>query len=208
MKGEFERGLSDAGVTLAGWGDVGAVRLMSKGFAIKTPDDIQGKHPYMWRDNSIKPVLYQTIGGITPVPLNVPEVLPNLNTGAVNIVYAPSLAAEQFLWTSKLDTITDTTVLMECGGIALSSKCVNALPADLKDILLETGGVATNALTKRIRAEDDAAFARIKGRMTLVTHSADESAKWNSLFKQVRQKLGQEGVFDPALIAKIEGLAK
>src|SRR5215475_6451774 len=32
MKGEFEKGVSDAGFTLLGWGDVGAAHVMSKGF--------------------------------------------------------------------------------------------------------------------------------------------------------------------------------
>src|SRR5262249_8124055 len=105
MKGDFEKGVKDGGFTLLGWGDVGAAHVMSKGFAVKTPDDFKGKKPYMWRDDVVQPILFQIVGGVTPVPLNIPEVLPNLNTGAIDIVIAPALAAEQLQWTSKLDTI-------------------------------------------------------------------------------------------------------
>ncbi len=207
MKGDFEKGVSDAGFTLAGWGDVGAVHLMSKGFQVHSPDDIKGKKPYMWRDDIVQPVLYQMIGGVTPVPLNVPEVLPQLNTGAVDIVNAPSLAAEQLQWSSKLDTIVSDVSALAIGALVFQSKRIDALPADLKGILMDTGKVAANALTKRIRSEDNAAFERMKGKMTVVTLSADEKAKWAGLFKQVRARLAQ-GTFDPGLVSKLEGLAK
>ena len=207
MKGEFEKGANDAGFSILGWGDVGAAHVISKGFAVKAPEDIKGKKPYMWRDDAVAPVLFQVIGGITPVPLNVPEVLPNLNTGAVNILTAPALAAEQLQWSSKLDTIVEDTAGLAIGALVLSSKRIDALPADLRTILVDTGKIAATALTKRIRTEDDAAFARMKTKMTVVKLSADERAKWEAVFKQTRQRLAQ-GTFSPDLVAKLEALAK
>jgi TRAP-type transport system periplasmic protein len=207
MKGEFEQGAKDAGFSILGWGDVGAAHVMSKGFAVRSPEDLKGQKPYMWRDDAVGPALFQVIGGITPVPLNVPEVLPNLNTGAVNMLTAPALAAEQLQWSSKLDNMVEDTAGLAIGALVLSSKRIDALPADLKTILTDTGKVAATALTKRIRAEDDAAFARMKGKMTVVTLTPDQRAKWEAVFKQVRQRLAQ-GTFSPDLVAKLEGLAK
>ncbi|WP_257447547.1 TRAP transporter substrate-binding protein DctP [Archangium lipolyticum] len=207
MKPEFEKGLNNAGFSLIGWGDVGAVHLMSKGFAVRAPNDIKGKKPYMWREDALQPTLFGVIGGVTPVPLNVPEVLPNLNTGAINIVNAPALAAEQLQWASKLDHIVDDTSAMAIGAIVISSKRLDALPADLRAIVIETGKIAASALTQRIRGEDAAAYGRMKTRMTVITLTADERAKWDSVFKQTRQRLAQ-GTFSPELVAKLEGLAK
>ena len=207
LRGDFEKGAKDAGFSILGWGDVGAVHLLSKGFQVHTPDDVKGKKPYMWRDDDVQPVLYQVIGGVTPVPLGVPEVLPNLNTGAINLVNAPSLAAEQLQWSSKLDTINEDVSALAIGALVLSSKRLEALPDDLRTILMDTGRIASNALTKRIRAEDDAAFARMKGKMTVVTLSADEKTRWEGLFKQVRQRLAQ-GTFPPDLVSKLEAMGK
>ena len=89
----------------------------------------------------------------------------------------------------------------------LSSKRLEALPDDLRTILMDTGRIASNALTKRIRAEDDAAFARLKGKMTVTKLSDAERGAWDGVFKQLRQRLGQ-GTFDPGLISKLEGLAR
>ena len=200
LKGEFEKGASGAGFTILGWGDVGLVRTITKGFALKTPDDVKGKKPYVWRDDEISPKVYQAIGGVTAVPLNVPEVLSNLNTGAVNVVNVPALVAEQLQWAPKLDQISDAVSACAVGALVMSSKKLDALPADLKTIMKDTGSAAGSALTKRIRDEDSLAWGRLKVKMTVFTPDA---AKWNAIFKQVRTKLGQ-GTFSTDLIAKIE----
>jgi TRAP-type C4-dicarboxylate transport system substrate-binding protein len=207
FSGEFGKGASDAGFTILDWCDVGAVRLMSKGFAVRTPDDIKGKKPYLWRDSVIAPVLYQVVGGVTPVPLNVPEVLPSLNTGAINIVAAPPLAAEQLQWSSKLDTITTAVSSYSIGAVVVSSKRLAALPDDLRTILTETAAAAAAELRNSVRAEDDAAFVRLQGKMTVITLSADERSKFDALFKQVRRHLA-DGTFAAELVAKLEAFGK
>lgn len=207
MKGEFEKGVTDAGFRIVGWGDVGLTRVFSKGFPIRTPEDVKGKKPYMWRDDIIQPVVYQLMGGVTPVPLSTPEVLPNLNTGAVNIVTSPSLPAEQLQWASRLDHVTNSVSGVVIGAVILSSKRLDALPADLRSIVMDTGKVAASALTTRIRNEDSAAYGRMKGKMTVIAFTSAEQGKWDSLFKQVRQRLGQ-GTFSAELVAKLESLAR
>ena len=214
LKGEFETGAKDAGFKILGWGDVGAVHLFSKGFAVKTPDDLKGKKPYMWRDDDTQPIIFQVIGGVTPVPLSIPEVLPQLNTGAINIVNGPALAAEQLQWSSKLDTMNEDVTALAVGAVVMSHKLFDksdaergSLSPEHQKILLDTGAVAARALTLRIRAEDDAAFARMKGKMTVVSLTADEKARWAGIFKQLRQRLAQ-GTFNADYVARLEALAK
>jgi TRAP-type C4-dicarboxylate transport system substrate-binding protein len=206
LKPEFEKGAADAGFMIAGWGDVGLLRQFSKAFAVRVPDDLKAQKPFLWRDDVVQTLLFQTIGGVTPVPLNIPEVLPQLNTGAINFVAGTSLATEQLNWSSKLDTIQDEVRSASIGAIVVSSKRFDALPPDLKAIFVDTGKVAGNALTARIRAEDAAALARLKGKLTVVTLKPEERAKWDTLYKQIRQKL-VPGTFAPDLIARLEGFA-
>lgn len=207
MKAEFEKGAKDAGFFIGGWGDVGLVRTLSKGFAIKVPDDLKGKKPYYIRADSVMPAVYSAIGGVTGVALNVPEVLPNLNTGAINVINAPCLAAEQLQWSGKLDNLNDAVSATAIGAIVFSNKRMDALPADLKTILTDTGKVAATALTTKIRSEDDAAFTRLKGKMTVTTPSADDKTKWEAIFKSARQKLSTS-TFSTDLVTKLEGYAK
>lgn len=205
LRGEFEKGAADAGFFIGGWGDVGAVHLMTKGITVRTPNDVKGQKPFSWRDDPTLAALFGVIGGVTAVPLNIPEVLPNLNTGAINMMSAPALAAEQLQWASKLDTIVEDKSAFAIGALVLSQKSLDALPADLRAILTDTGKVAAAALTKRIRNEDDAAYGRMAGKMTVIRLTAEERETWKGVFKQTRQRLSQ-GTFPADLVARLEGL--
>jgi TRAP-type transport system periplasmic protein len=207
LKPELEKGALDAGFTMLGWFDIGQVRRMSKGFAVKVPDDLKGKKPFYVRSDSIEQAVFSAIGGISGVPLNTPEVLPNLNTGAINVVDTPCLLAEQLQWAGKLDNINEQLSAVAIGGIAFSSKRLDALAADLRQVLIDTGKVAASALTTKIRSEDDAAFKRLKAKMTVTVAGADDQTKWNAVYAQARQKLAQ-GTFQADLVSKLERLAK
>lgn len=204
---EFEKGLHDAGFTLGGWGDVGVIRTMTNGFEIRVPEDFRGKKPVTWREDVIGPTLYQVIGGVTPVPLSAPEVLGNLGTGAVNVLGAPALAAEQLQWTSKLTHIAAEGAVMAIGGMVFRSARLEALPPELLEILKSTGKAAGDALSKRIRKEDAAAFERLKSKMTVVTLTEDEKKKWATTLIEVGKRLTQ-GPFAPELVKKLVDLAK
>jgi TRAP-type C4-dicarboxylate transport system substrate-binding protein len=207
LRGDFEKALESAGFVLPGWGDVGLSRRMSKGFAVASPGDMKGKKPYVWREDPIMPAMLQVIGGVTPVPLGVPEVLPNLNTGAIDVVTTPALAAEQLQWASRLDTINTQVVSASIGALVFSKSRLDQMPADLRATLLETGKIAATALTTRIRNEDAAAFARLKTKMTVSTSSDAQLAEWAEVWKQTRARLAQ-GTFPKDLVEKAESLAR
>ncbi len=207
LRGDFERALEAAGFTLSGWGDVGLSRRMSKGFAVASPADLKGKKPYVWREDPIMPAMLQVIGGVTPVPLGVPEVLPNLNTGAIDVVTAPALAAEQLQWASRLDTINTQVVAASIGALVFSRAKLDQIPADLRAILLDTGKVAATALTTRIRNEDAAALGRLKSKMTVSNCTDPQIAEWVEVWKQTRARLAQ-GTFPKDLVDKAESLAR
>jgi len=207
MRPEFEKGIQDAGFTNLGLYRSGMVRFMSKGVTIKSPADLKNGKPYLWRDDKNNmPAFYAAIDGVVPVVFNVPEVLPNLNTGEINILYSTSLLAEKQGWAAKLDNINDDLEWMSISGVVISSKFVNTLSDDLKNILISTGKAAADSLDRKIPDEDLTAYERIKSKMSVVKRSADDLSKWVSHYKAVRQRLSQ-GTFSPELVSKLERLA-
>lgn len=122
-------------------------------------------------------------------------------------MFTSSLAAEQLQWASKLDTIVSEVSSLSIGAVVFSSKRIDALPADQRALLMDAGKVATAALTQRIRKEDEAAFTRLKGKMTVVTLTSDEKTLWDGIFKQARERLGQS-TFSSDLVSKLEALAQ
>ncbi|PCC68587.1 TRAP-type C4-dicarboxylate transport system, substrate-binding protein [Nannocystis exedens] len=206
LAGELETGLRNAGAGLVGWYDVGMVSVLSRGFPVRAPANLKGKKPWLWRDDPVVKAFYQRIGGVTPVSRSVLEVLPRLSTSAVDAVLQSPLAVEQLQWASKLDTITDLVVGPGVGAIVLAQKRLDALPGDLRSVVLDTGKIAAAALKNRIRTEDAAALARLKTKMTVVSLTAEERGWWNARFKETRQLLAQ-GTFSPVLVARLESMA-
>jgi TRAP-type C4-dicarboxylate transport system substrate-binding protein len=189
MKASFDSQFDAQGFKVLGWGDVGKAHVMTKGFAVHTPDDLKHKNTYFYSGDPIGPVFFSLIGDVTPKQMSVPEILPGLTSGAINVVLAPALAAEQLQWASRLDNINNAVAGVGIGALVFSSNKIKSLPADAQNILIQTGAIAGSALTTRIRNEDDAAFARLKARMTAYDPSAAEVAQWNKLFADTRARL-------------------
>ncbi len=180
---DFEAAVKAENFMITGWGDVGIGRVMSKGFFVKHPNDLKGKKPAAIRDDIIAPKIYEVIGGVTPVPGSVTEFLPKLNSGEINVMNTPSLAAEQLQWASRLDHINTNATYFGIGAVVMSKKALNNLPADQRDILLKTGKKAAKALTRRIRKADDQAFDRLKKKMKVHDATQSEKDAWNKVFK-------------------------
>jgi len=199
---EIEKGIEKEGFVVLGWGDVGLVRQMSKGVAIRTPKDLKGKSPVMWRNEPIAPTVMAAIGGVTGVPLGPPEVLPALRAGKVNVISAPALAAEQLQWTPYLDHINKDVTVCAVGGAVMRKKALDDLPADLREAFWDVQRRLAKTNASRVRKLDGEAYERISKKMTIITLTDAERAEWRKVLEAAVKRL-QHGTFDKALIDKV-----
>ena len=203
---DFERAFNAAGYRIGEIGGFGMAHVMSKGFAVASPADMRGKRPYVSREDPVGTTVMQVVGGVTPVPLSVPEVLPALASGAVNVVNAPALAAEQLQWASRLDHVVTDVSGAGIGAMILAKRKLDELTADEQAILHDTGKIATAALNVRIRNEEANALVRLKGRMTVTELTDAQRNEWTEVFRQAQTRLGQ-GTFPKELVEKMQKLA-
>jgi MYXO-CTERM domain-containing protein len=186
---DIEKRFLDEGFLILGWGDIGLVRQMSKGFAVRRPSDVKGKRPAVWRNEPMGPKIYAKIGGVVPVPLSAPEVLPALRAGKINIVNAPALAAEQLQWTSSLDHIAATSSVCAIGGVVFRKKALDGMPADLRETFLAIQEKLGKHNANRIRKMDAKAYERLKKKMTVVELSAADREAWKKVLVPVMKQL-------------------
>jgi TRAP-type C4-dicarboxylate transport system substrate-binding protein len=207
LKGTFDAEFAKAGFVSLGWGDAGATHFITKGFEVRRPADLQHKNTCYGRGDRGMPILYSLIGNVTPKEVGFPEILPMLTAGTVNTVTMPSLAAEQLQWTPQLDTINDLVPSYMIGACIVSSAKLKQLPEEWQTAVRETGALATSALTTSIRSLDDAAYARLRGRMKATNLTEAERAEWAALFAQVRRRVRGAGL-DATLVDAVEEAAK
>jgi len=211
IQSEYDKFLTDKKFTPIAWADVGQAHFLSKGFQVKTPDDIKGKSPWVYAEDPILKTVYGKIGGVNPFPAELMSVLPNIDNGKINCMSVSALAAEMLQWNSKFDNAVDQVNGIVVGGLVISTDALDKLPADQKAVVIETGkAMATSAagLKNRIRNEDAAAWTRFKSRtgVTIYAPTDADKAKWEAVFKQSRDAL-KAGTFDPGLVGKIESTA-
>jgi TRAP-type C4-dicarboxylate transport system substrate-binding protein len=207
MKPDFDQQFQAKGFTVLGWGDVGAAKTMSIGFEVHHPADLQGKNCSFIAGDPIAQQLYAAIGGITAKEVTVPEILPNLKNGSIQVITVPPLAAEQLQWASTVTHINTLTTGFGIGAIIVSSARAQGLPQNLKDVLSNRGREAAERLTKSIRNLDAQSFARLKGSKTAYEPNDAEKQEWRDVFAKVRAQL-RGSVFTPAVFDKAVGLAQ
>jgi TRAP-type C4-dicarboxylate transport system substrate-binding protein len=198
---DFEKAIKESGFYLAGVGDVGVGRTMSNGFAVKVPSDLKGKHPATITEDIIQPKVFEVIGGVSPVPVTVTELLPKLNNKAIDSITAPSLAAEQLQWTSRLDNINTYAAYYAIGAQVVSQRELDKLTPEQRDILQDLTKQGQKQLAKTIRKEDDAAFERLKKKMTVHDPSEAEKGQWKKVFTDACKRL--KGALPGDVLTKI-----
>ena len=144
--------------------------------------------------------------GLTPVRIGIPELLPALTSGRVNVITAPAIAAEQLQWSPHFDHIGADVAGIGIGAMVLNADRMKRIPGDVMDVMRNTGKKAGSMLRKRVRKMDDDAYGRLKKRMTVVELTDAERKEWEKAFGDVRRRLAQ-GTFTPALVARLEKLA-
>ena len=189
LRPEFDKAITEAGFYVSGWGDVGTGHMMSHGFELKLPEDLRGKTPGITAQDVIGPKVFEAIGGVTPKPADVTEFLPLLNSGAINVLMVAPLAAEQLQWASRLDNINTGIAGFGVGAGVFSEKELAKLPKEQRDIFEQLGKNASVALAKMIRGEDDAAYDRLKKKMTVHQQTEAERAEWDKIFKKACQRV-------------------
>jgi TRAP-type C4-dicarboxylate transport system substrate-binding protein len=207
MKADFDTQFQAKGFTILGWGDVGAAKTMSIGFEIHHPTDLQGKNCFFIAGDPIGPKLYAAIGGITAKEVTVPEILPNLKNGSIQVITVPPLAAEQLQWASMVTHINTMTTAFGIGAIIMSSARMSGLAQNLKDVLANRGKESAERLTKSIRNLDAQSFARLKTSKSAYEPSDAEKQEWREVFAKVRAQL-RGSVFTPAAFDKAVSLSQ
>lgn len=206
---KFDKEFASQGFVILGKGDVGIAHIMSRGNAIRTPDDLKKAHPFYIAGDPIGQKFLETVGVPSPKALTVPAILPAVSSrsdGAADVLNSPAIAAEQLGWAPHMTHINSMPSGIGIGALVMHKEAYDGLPADAKAVLERTGKNTGRLLTDRIRAIDEQAFNRLKASKTVVDFNDAEKAAWAAVFSKVRGALKAEGkirgdVFDEVVTA-------
>jgi TRAP-type C4-dicarboxylate transport system substrate-binding protein len=206
LKDEFNRLFEARGFTVLGWGDVGELKTMTVGFEVHHPTDLRGKGVFFLQGDPIQPRVYAAIGGITPRQLSLPEILPNLEGGAISVLVVPPLAAEQLQWTSRITHLGTETLAFGIGAFIASSARMQSLSPRFKEVIERRGREASERLNRMVRNLDAQAYARLKAVKKTYSPSDSDRNEWRDIFVKVATQL-RGAVFTPSMFDRVVQLA-
>ncbi len=188
MDAFFQKGFEENGHILLGWSEGGFVRLMSTA-PVATMDDLRKLKVWTWEDSPMTKVIFDQ-ANVSAIPLSVPDVLVGLQTGLVDVVYAPPSGAILLQWFTKTKYITDVKLIYLVGGLVMQKKMFNKLSPEHQKILLETCRHRMNELKTIIRKENQEALqVMIKHGVKIITPTPPQIAEFKEVSDQAMLRL-------------------
>lgn len=151
---ELEAGFRESGFELLGWPEVGFIHFFSKQ-PITSMDDIRKLKIWLWQGDPLGEAFFKA-AAIDPVPLSIMDVYTQLSArhGSIDTVYTSSFGAIALQWYTKLGYASQIPFTNAIGGLIVSNRFYNKLPADLQQLLKTTGEKLGDEIRMRAREEN------------------------------------------------------
>jgi TRAP-type C4-dicarboxylate transport system substrate-binding protein len=184
----FQKGLDENGYILLGWSEGGFVRLMST-TPVAGLDDLRKAKVWTWENSPMTKVIFDQ-ANVSAIPLSLPDVLVGLQTGLVDVVYAPPSGAISLQWFTKTKYMNDVNLIYLIGGLVMQKKVFGKISPDHQKILLETCRHRMNELKTTIRRENrEAIQVMVKHGIKIISPTAAQVDEFKKVSDQAMQRL-------------------
>jgi TRAP-type C4-dicarboxylate transport system substrate-binding protein len=188
------------------WSEIGFVYLLSN-VPVTSVKDIKGTKVWLWEGDPIaSPVLRKA--GVAPIPLGLPDVLMALQTNLIDVVYASPFAAIALQWFTKVKYMTDLPLIYSLGGILLSKRMFDKIPANLQEIVKDVFHNHVSLLNVRTRKDNDEAVRVMqKQGIKLVSPTDEETEEFKRISLEAIDELGDK-VFSKDVLVQVRSHIK
>ena len=184
----FRRGFDQNNHVLLGWSEAGFVRLMSTK-PVATLADLRKVKVWTWEDAPMTRMIFEE-ARVSAIPLSVPDVLMGLQTGLVDVVYAPPSGAISLQWFTKIRYITDVKLIYLIGGVVINKKVFDKIAPEHQKIVRDVWQRQINQLKQTIRKENQEAMqVMVKQGIKIITPTPDQVAEFRNVSAKAIQRL-------------------
>lgn len=156
ITGRLEGLFKEKGYVLLGWPEIGFVYMMSNR-PVASLEAIRGAKVWMPEGDPVSQAVFLK-AGVSPIPLGISDVLVALETGLVDVVYSPPLAAIALQWFTKVEYITRVPLSYALGGVIMTHKALEGIPKNHQETLKEIFRKNMAALSAQTREKNEEAL--------------------------------------------------
>jgi TRAP-type C4-dicarboxylate transport system substrate-binding protein len=187
----FRKGFEDNGYVLLGWSEGGFVYLMTNA-PMASVSEFKKAKVWIWEDSPMAKAIFDE-AGISAIPLSVPDVMVGLQTGLVDVVYAPPAGAISLQWFTKVKYILDVPLIYLVGGIVMRKDVFKGLPQPHQEALLEAFRAHVVPLRQVLRKENEEAIRVMERHGVKVIKPAKEHVEeFKALWDKAALRLGRQ----------------
>jgi TRAP-type C4-dicarboxylate transport system substrate-binding protein len=155
LEPDFEKQFRAANYELLTWGDVGWVHYYAN-VELKSKAALRGAKMWLWTTDAVMSRFYKELG-VNGVPLEVPNVLPSLQTGLIDACYGSPLAAVALQWYTKVKYATSIPVSYSLGAMIIRKDVFDSLSAAEQKALVAASKVMGKELLGNVRKDNERA---------------------------------------------------
>ena len=176
----FRKGFEDNNYIFLGWSEGGFIYLMST-VPVASVADLQKTKVWTWEESPMSKAIFDE-AGVKAIPLSVPDVMVGLQTGLVDVVYAPPTGAITLQWFTKVKDLTDVPLAYLAGGIVMRNDIFKQISSPHQNFILESFQNHLDQLKTVTRDENrDAIKVMTKQGVKLITPSKDQIDEFKRL---------------------------
>ena len=152
-----EKVMAEKGYVVFGRADVGFSVIFSKK-ELRTAEDFKNAKMWTWAGLEIDKPAADLLGVKTQFPLPLPEVLPALQNGMVDTVYATYYTVIALQWNTQIRYMTDIEKYRGAyapGLLILKKATFDALPPEIQKAMKEVWGSYFPLLRKHLREDEE-----------------------------------------------------
>jgi TRAP-type C4-dicarboxylate transport system substrate-binding protein len=203
MRPDLEQRLAAKGFVSLFWTDTGWMRLFSRKAAV-SPSDFKAFRIFVTASGSEKQMQIMQALGYKPVPLDFADALIQLQTGGVDAVPTIPIVALVGQYYTVAKHMTEVNWVPVVGAAIVTKRAWDAVPAGLRQTLMDAAAEAGRKIQEQSRQENDQAVATMKTKWVLEVHAVTPQLEqeWRafaeSVYPRIRGTMVPADVFDRA----------
>lgn len=194
--------LGENGYTCYGLIEGGFAYLMSVK-QVTGISDLKGRKAWLREGDVIGQAVVKA-AGLSPIPLPLTDVLTGLQTGLIDTVAGPPVAAVALQWFTKVKYLTDLPLIYTFGTLVIADKALKRVSVEDRQVLQEVLSKVCQQLDTQGREDNDSALTALSRQgVTVVSAPQQSLEEWRQLAQSASQSLVAQGSVSKEIHAEV-----
>lgn len=202
---QLMQGLEKKGFVNFGFAEGGFAYLMSNK-PVRSIQDLTTEKVWVPSGDQMSLTVFKN-AKISPVPLQIADVMTGLQTGLINTITTPSMAAIALQWYTRVKYLTDAPLSYTAGILIIERKAFYKLSPRDQRLVRQIMTKTYIKMNRQNRIDNHKARSVLQGQgIKFIKLSPKARESWQIVAVRSRQELAKKGQFNPATLKKIMGL--